>query len=84
MLEADLQRLRDDNTAIAQLLQELENNLALPLPPEPPFQVISGVTALHDRVYVMARRVGCMKRLIRDRILQQTLAADFSLQEEKT
>ena len=84
MLEADLQRLRDDNTAIAQLLQELENNLALPLPPEPPFQVISGVTARHDHVYVMARRVGCMKRLIRDRILQQTLAADFSLQGEKT
>jgi len=51
MLEADLQRLRDDNTAIAQLLQELENNLALPLPPEPPFQVMSDVTALHDRVY---------------------------------
>ena len=57
MLEADLQRLRDDNTAIAQLLQELENNLALPLPPEPPFQVISGVTARHDHVHVRHRQL---------------------------
>jgi hypothetical protein len=84
MLEAELQRLRDDNTAIAELLQELENNLALPLPPEPPFQVMVDVTALQDRLYAMARRVGSMKRMIRDRILQQALADDFSPQEEKT
>jgi hypothetical protein len=45
MLDADLQRLRDDNTAIAELLHELENDFALPLPPEPPFQVMSDVTA---------------------------------------
>jgi hypothetical protein len=84
MLEAELQRLRDDNLAIAALLQDLENSLALPLPPEPPFQVMADVTALQDQVYAMARRVGSMKRVIRDRILQQTLAADFSPQEEKT
>ena len=78
MLEAELQQLRDDNTAIAELLQELKNNLALPLPPEPPFQALADVTALQDRVYAMARRVGSMKRGIRDRILQQALAADFS------
>ena len=82
MLEAELQRLRDDNTAIAALLQELENSLAMPLPSEPPFQVMADVTALQDRVYAMARRVGSMKRVIRDRILQQTLAADFSTQGE--
>jgi hypothetical protein len=41
------------------------------------------VTALQDRVYAMARRVGSMKQVIRDRILQQTLAADFALQESK-
>ena len=80
MLEAELQRLRNDNTAIADLLQELESDLALPLPPEPPFQVMTDVTALQNRVYDMARRVGDMKRLIRDRILQQTLASDFSPQ----
>ncbi|MPR13589.1 hypothetical protein [Microvirga tunisiensis] len=84
MLDADLQRLRDDNMAIAELLHELENGLALPLPPEPPFQVMSDVTALHDRVYAMARMVGSLKRVIRDRILQQTHAADFSPQGEKT
>ncbi len=67
MLEAELQLLRDENTAIAALLQELENSLALPLPPEPPFQVMSDVSALQDRVYAMARRVGSMKRVIRDR-----------------
>ncbi|QRM33537.1 hypothetical protein [Microvirga sp. VF16] len=78
MLEAELQQLRDDNTAIAELLQELENSLALPLSPEPPFQVMADVTALQNRVYAMARRVGSMKRMIRDRILQQALAADFS------
>ena len=83
MLDAELQRLRDDNTAIANLLHELENDLALPLPPEPPFQVMSNVTALQDRVYDMARMVGSMKRGIRDRILQQTLAADFSPQGDK-
>jgi hypothetical protein len=82
MLEAELQRLRDDNLAIAALLQELEDSLALPLPSEPPFQVMADVTALQDRVYAMARRVGSMKRVIRDRILQQTLAADFSPQRE--
>jgi hypothetical protein len=70
MLDADLHRLRDDNLAIAALLQELENSLALPLPPEPPFQVMSDVTVLQDQVYDMARRVGSMKRMIRDRILQ--------------
>jgi hypothetical protein len=32
----------------------------------------------------MARMVGSLKRVIRDRILQQTLAADFSPQGEKT
>ena len=58
MLEAELQRLRDDNTAIAELVNELANHLALPLPPEPPFQVMADVTALQDRVYDMARRVG--------------------------
>jgi hypothetical protein len=42
MLDADLQRLRDYNTAIAELLHELENDLALP--PEPPVQVMSDVT----------------------------------------
>jgi hypothetical protein len=78
-----LQRLRDYNTAIAELLHELENDLALPLPPEPPVQVMLDVTVLQDQVYDMARRVGSMKRMIRDRILQQTLAAAFSLQEEK-
>jgi hypothetical protein len=83
MLDADLRRLRDDNLAIAALLQELENSLALPLPPEPPFQVMADVTVLQDQVYDMARRVGSMKHMIRDRILQQTLAAAFSLQEEK-
>ncbi|MET0529443.1 MAG: hypothetical protein ABW003_14095 [Microvirga sp.] len=83
MLEAELQQLRDDNTVIADLLTELETHLALPLPLEPPFPVMSDVTALQDRVYAMARRVGNMKRMIRDRILQQTLAADFAQQEEK-
>ena len=84
MIEAELQRLRDDNLAIAALLQELENSLALPLPPEPPFQIMADVTALQDQLYAMARSVGNMKRVIRDRILQQTLAADFTPQEEKT
>jgi len=82
MLEVELQRLRDDNLAIAAMLQELEGNLALPLPPEPPFQVLADVTALQDRVYALARRVGSIKREIRDRILQQALAADFSPQGE--
>jgi hypothetical protein len=83
MLEAELKRLRDDNTAIVALLTELETHLARPLPPEPPFQVMVDVTTLQDRVYAMARRVGSMKRVIRDRILQQALAADFSQQAEK-
>ncbi|MBQ0820563.1 hypothetical protein KBI52_10145 [Microvirga sp. HBU67558] len=83
MLEAELQRLRDDHTGIADLLAELEAHLARPLPPEPPFEVIAKVTALQDRVYAMARRVGGMKRMIRDKILQQTLAADFSPNDEK-
>ena len=83
MLDADLQRLRDDNTAIADLLTELEKHLALPLPPEPPFQIMADVTALQDRVYAMARSVGNMKRMIRDSILQQTLAADLSPQADK-
>lgn len=83
MLEAELQRLRDDNTAIAALLQELEKNLALPLPSEPPFQVMADVTVLQDRVYAMARRVGGLKQVIRDRILQQTLAADLSPHREE-
>jgi hypothetical protein len=82
MLEAELQQLRNDNSAIAALLQDLENSLALPLPPEPPFQVMADVTALQDRVYALARRVGSIKREIRDRILQQALAADFSPQSE--
>jgi hypothetical protein len=84
MLDAELQRLRDYNTAIAALLHELENDLALPLPLEPPFPVMSDLTDLQDRVYDMARMVGSMKRVIRDRILKQTLAADFSPQDEKT
>ena len=83
MLDADLQRLRDDNTAIADLLTELEKHLALPLPPEPPFQIMADVRALQDRVYAMARSVGNMKRKIRDSILQQTLAADLSPQADK-
>ena len=82
MLEAELQQLRNDNSAIAALLQDLEDSLALPLPPEPPFQVMANVTALQDRVYALARRVGSIKREIRDRILQQALAADFSPQGE--
>ena len=84
MLEAELQRLRDDHTGLADLLAELETHLACPLPPEPPFEVMANVTVLQDRVYAMARRVGSMKRVIRDRILQQTLAADFSPHDEKT
>ena len=83
MLEAELQRLRDDNTVIAELLTELAAYLAQSLPPEPPFQVMADVTALQDRVYAMARRVGSMKRQIRDRILQQTLAADFAPRDGK-
>jgi hypothetical protein len=83
LLAADLQRLRDDNTALADLVNELAAHLAQPLPPEPPLQVMADVTALQDRVYAMARRVGSMKREIRDRFLQQTLAADFALQECK-
>ena len=83
MLEAELQRLRDDNTVIAELLAELETRLALPLPPEPPFQVMTDATALQDRLYDMARRGGNLKREIRDRILQQALAADFAPQEDK-
>jgi hypothetical protein len=81
MLDAELQRLRDDNTAIADLVDELERCLAQPLPPEPPFPVISDVTALQDRVYGMAGMVGSMKRAIRHTILQQTLATDFPLEE---
>ena len=83
MLEAELQRLRDDNTAIAELMNELAACLAQPLPPEPPFQVMADVTALQDQLYAMARQAGHMKRAIRDRILQQALAADVSPQEEK-
>ena len=37
---------------------------------------------MQDRVYAMARTVGNIKRVIRDRILQQALAADFSPQGE--
>jgi hypothetical protein len=83
MLEAELQRLRDDNTAIATLLQELEYSLALPLPSEPPFPVMADVTVLQDRLYAMARQAGNLKREIRNSILQHTLAADFSPQEDK-
>jgi hypothetical protein len=43
---------------------------------------MADVAALQDRVYAMARWVGSMKREIRDRILQQALAADFSPQGE--
>jgi hypothetical protein len=82
MLKAELQRLRDDNSAIEALLQDLEDSLALPLPPEPPFQVMADVTTLQDQLYAMARRVGGMKRVIRDRILQQALAADVAQQGE--
>ena len=83
MLEPELQRLRDYNRAITALLQELENILALPLPPEPPFPIMADVTALQDQLYAMARQAGNLKREIRDRILQQTLAADFSPHDEK-
>jgi hypothetical protein len=83
MLEAELQQLRDDNTAIAELVSELADHLAQPLPLEPPFQVMADVTALQNWVYEMARMVGNMKRMIRDRILQQTLAADFSPHREE-
>jgi hypothetical protein len=83
MLETELQQLRDDNTAIAELVSELADHLAQPLPLEPPFQVMADVTALQNRVYEMARMVGNMKRMIRDRILQQTLAADFSPHREE-
>jgi hypothetical protein len=84
MLEAELQRLRDDNMVIVELLTELEMRLALPLPPEPPFPVMADVTVLQDRLYAMARQAGNLKREIRDRILQQTLAADLPLQREWT
>jgi hypothetical protein len=83
MLEAELQRLRDDNTASAELMNRLAACLAQPLPSEPPFQVMADVTSLQDRLFAMARQAGNMKREIRDRILQQTLAADFAPQEEK-
>jgi hypothetical protein len=83
MLKAELQQLRDDDSAIEALLQDLEDSLALPLPPEPPFQVMADVTTLQDQLYAMARRVGGMKRVIRDRILQQALAADVAQQGEK-
>jgi hypothetical protein len=83
MLKADLQRLRDDNRAITAMLQELENSLGLPLPPEPPFPVMADVITLQDRLYAVACRVGNMKREIRDRILQHTLAADDSLQGDE-
>ena len=49
MPKAELKRLRNDNTAIAAPLEELENNLAQPLPPEPPFPVMADVIALQDR-----------------------------------
>ncbi|PVE23997.1 hypothetical protein DC522_12905 [Microvirga sp. KLBC 81] len=83
MLGAELKRLRDDNTVIADLINELEERLEQPLPPEPPFQVMSDVIALQDRVYEMARMVGGRKRAIRDGILQQALAADFPSLEDK-
>ena len=83
MLETELQRLRDDNTASAELMNRLAACLAQPLPPEPPFEVMADVTALQDRLYAMARQAGNMKFKIRNRILQQTLAADFAPQEEK-
>jgi hypothetical protein len=44
---------------------------------------MAGVTALQDRLYAMARQVGNMKRVIRDKTLQQALAADFAPQEDK-
>ena len=37
----------------------------------------------HDILYAMARLAGNLKREIRDRILQQTLAADFPPHDEK-
>jgi hypothetical protein len=64
-------------------VNELAAHLTQPLPLELPFQVMVYVTALQDRVYAMARRIGSMKQVIRDRIVQQTLAADFALQESK-
>lgn len=83
MLETELQRLRDDNTAIAELMNKLAAHLAQPLPPEPPFQIMADVTALQNRLYAMARQAGNMKREIRVRILQQTLASDCAPQGGK-
>lgn len=83
MLDAELKRLRHYNASITRMLDELEGHLGLPLPPEPPFQVLSDASALQDHVYEMARMVGELKRNIRDRILQHTLAADFSLPREE-
>jgi hypothetical protein len=77
MLDAEMERLRSNSTAIAELLDELEERLSQPLSSEPPFPILSDVTALHDQVYEMARMVGGMKRAIRDRVLQHTLALDF-------
>lgn len=58
MLEAELQRLRDYNTGIAGLLEEVERHLAQPLVSEPSYHVMSEVNALPDRVYEMALVVG--------------------------
>lgn len=64
-------------------MNELAVHLAQPLPPEPPFQIMADVTVLQNRLYALARQAGNLKREIRDRILQQTLAADFAPQEGK-
>ncbi|QRM32418.1 hypothetical protein [Microvirga sp. VF16] len=78
MLDAELAQLRDDNTRIAGLLDRLEKHLAQPLPSGPPYHVLSEAHALHDKVYEMARMVGNVKRRIRVKILQHTLAMDIS------
>ena len=78
MFDAELRRLRQHNDSIARMLDDVEEHLAQPLPSEPPFQVLSDVVLLQDRVYEMARMAGDLKRRIRDMVLQHTLAADFT------
>ena len=83
MLEAELQRLRDDNTAIAELMKSWRP----PRTAAPARATVSG----HGRCDGPAEpglcdgadMVGSMKRMIRDRTLQHTLAADFSPQETR-
>jgi hypothetical protein len=80
MLDAELKQVRCYNASIADILDKLEGDLALPLPPEPPFQIMADAASLQDRVYEIARMVGDLKCEIRNRIIQHTFAADFRLQ----